>query len=1017
MKTRSLIKLISVAAAVATTAISATTLMVGSYNEYQEYYEKIQAEKEYQEYLNSLGLEFVNLTVELKDGVGYYTDGLATPKNDDVIVRAHFTEKGRSFDKKVDSKDFTLEYAEDFAQKGGKIKVTYSYQPAREEGAETDPEPIVKEAEIEVSLIEVALEELKVKTMPNRVYYSTDMEFDPRGMELEAIYNNGHKKTIHYSAIEVKTTGKLQTSITDAEISYSENGTSISTLVPITVVDKESYQDGEIKSITADEGATVADGQKLSEVKLNVRANYLNGNRLYLNSNEYTVTGNTDVASFNYNCILTVTLKSNHNINCKTVAAVVYNQEIETAETVGGNKKTITEYNIVDGQPEEGKSIEVMDSFENGSSIKFKVNTQNLIKGALYLRATTSQDTGTILANTINVKINGNIVPVKMNAIVTKGVPYVFNNYLLNSPVLNAGENEIEISFKNVNPLKVQIDKIVFETKYHGSFSESITDYLIDKNNEGAAPEIETEKMYGFDRVNGGTYIHGMCTDGTYIYSIRTTYSSSERKALVTKQDMTTGEVLATSPLTEQAITEATAGVSYYDGKIIVFSNNGTNYSINASLSGGWTEYTGYDFDTKNKLILKDVSFAAGRQEFAVLTGSVVKVYKADKTFSHEFNILKDENGGYLKRMYANEKYIYTIFSKDGMYNPSIHIYDWSGTRLARQLLPHNLSATSPEITNSGSTNCQGLIVTNDNIYYSFLKFNTANGGDASAIMKVSYPEVKDKLEFKLTTGEYADLCLASGIEGSYTATGIDGNLGYIDVGTGGYAMAAVSDGTYTYYAMNTFGNKNTVIIKTDAVTHQVLARSAVIIDDDATSDTARLYIKDGFLYVIGFDGSKTFYIETKLFTDGCRFTLDSNKSFNDIAAKSITFNEEMGKYALVTSSGSLYIARANKSFEQENIALNVPSYWKVGSVATDDKYIYVNYTRNSQTTNPIDIFRWDGSYVGRIQVSGFNFGESTNFNIQSLVVVNDELHAILCSWDSGSKMYEWCILTDTSIL
>ena len=160
MKKRSLIKLISVAAAVATTAISATSLMVSSYNEYQEYYEKIQAEKEYQEYLNSLGLEFVNLTVELKDGVGYYTDGLARPKKDDVIVRAHFTEKGREFDKKVSTDDFTLEYDEDFATKGGKIKVTYSYQPAKEEGTEVAPDPIVKEAEIEVSLIKVALESL-----------------------------------------------------------------------------------------------------------------------------------------------------------------------------------------------------------------------------------------------------------------------------------------------------------------------------------------------------------------------------------------------------------------------------------------------------------------------------------------------------------------------------------------------------------------------------------------------------------------------------------------------------------------------------------------------------------------------------------------------------------------------------------------------------------------------------------------------------------------------------------------
>ena len=283
--------------------------------------------------------------------------------------------------------------------------------------------------------------------------------------------------------------------------------------------------------------------------------------------------------------------------------------------------------------------------------------------------------------------------------------------------------------------------------------------------------------------------------------------------------------------------------------------------------------------------------------------------------------------------------------------------------------------------------------------------------------MKVSYPEVKDELEFKLTAGEYSDLCLANGVEGVYTATGIDGNLGYVDVGISGYAMAAVTDGTHTYYAMNTGGNKNTVIIKTDAMTREVLAKSAVIIDEDASSDTARMYIKDGVLYIIGFDGSKVFHIETEAFTEGCKPTLDSNPSFNDIAAKSITWNDQVGKYAVVTSGGNLYIARENKSLEKDDIKLSIPSSWKVGSVATDDKYIYVNYTRNSQTTNPIDIFRWDGSYVGRAQVSGFNFGESTNFNVQSLVVVNNELHAILCSWDSGSRMYEWRVSIDTTIL
>ena len=1016
METKSLIKTIAVIAAVATSAISATALMVGSYNEYQEYYQNILEEKAYQEYLNSLGLEFVNLTVELKDGVGYYTDGLARPKNDDVIVRAHFTEKGREFNKKVDSDDFTLEYSEDFAQNGGKIKVTYSYQPEKEEGAEVDPEPIVKEAEIEVSLIKVALEGLKVTKMPNRVYYSDDMEFDARGLELEARFNNGHTAKITYKDIEVKTTGKLPADLKGAEVSYTVEGVSVSTLVPITVVTKASYEDGEIMSIEADEGATAVDGQKLSDVKLNVRAHYKNGNKLYIKADEYTIVGNTDIASFNYNCILTVKLKSNYNITCKTVAAVVYNQEVENAETEGGKKKTISEYQMVDGELVEAGSIQVMDSFENGSTVKFKVNAQNLIKGDLYLRATTSEETSTILANTISVKINGGALPVRYDAVVTKGPSYVFNNYRIMSPVLMAGENEVEITFKNIDPLKVQLDKIVFETKYEGSFSESMTDYLIDSQNEGRTLEVTTDKIYGYKTIAGGSYIHGICTDGTYLYTLRTTYSSAERRVVVTKNNMQTGEDLATSPQSAQIVTEATAGITYHNGKIVIFGSDGKQYAINASLSGSWEEYDGFKFKDSANLIYRDVSYASGRQEYAVLVDSVVHVYNADKELTHKFNTYSDDAGS-LKRMYANEQYIYAIHSKDGAFNPAIQVYDWSGARVTRVSLPHDLTTTSPEVKNTAKTNCQGLVVTNDKIYYSFLKFSSDNGGDAAALMKVSYPEVKDELEYKLTLGEYSDVCSTLGVEGTYTAKGIDGGNGTVEAGSG-YAMAAVTDGRYTYYSINQGENASAIVAKVDSLTHELVAKSKVFNYQGSKKDACRMFIKDGVLYVIGFEPQNIFTIETEDFVDGCELKLDDKYSFNDVALKAATWNEEVGKYAVITTNDNLCIARENKTFEKQNISLSLPSSWKVGSVAADDKYVYVNYLANNKSFNYIDLYRWDGAYVGRITVNGFTLGTDVQFNVQSVFVVNGELRAIVCSWTSGhQKVHEWRISVDTSVL
>ena len=136
MQKKSLIKIISVAAAVTICVASSSIIMLSSHSEYQKYYNDVIAEKEYNEYINSLGLEFVKISAKLNDDVGYYTDGKANPDKEDFEVRAHFTEKGREFDKKLDPKDYTIEVEEGFSEHGGKVTITYEYQPPKGEGDE-----------------------------------------------------------------------------------------------------------------------------------------------------------------------------------------------------------------------------------------------------------------------------------------------------------------------------------------------------------------------------------------------------------------------------------------------------------------------------------------------------------------------------------------------------------------------------------------------------------------------------------------------------------------------------------------------------------------------------------------------------------------------------------------------------------------------------------------------------------------------------------------------------------------
>lgn len=1006
LKNRTFLKLLSASIAVLTIGISSLSIMLSSHNEWQDYYDNVMEEKEYQEYLQTLPLTFEGLSVELSDAVTYFDDGFANPTKNDFLVTAHFSEKGKQFDKLLKAEDYELVIPEDFATNGGKVIASYTFIPEGKNEDDTPKEPVVKTAELNLTLTKVVVTGLRIIELPYRVYYSDNMAFDPEGMVLEAKYNNGKTQVLDAKKITVEKTGNLVAGTESVEVSYSTNDVKVTTNVPIKVDTISNYRDGAITSIEAEGKNYAIEGELLSNCKPLIRAYYANGNRLYLDSSKCDITANVEKASFLKNCILTITLKDNPLISCRTIVSVRYQIEAEDTTLVGGSEKEIQEYIYNDDNVlESAGNSTIMDGFTKDNKISFKINSTGVAKGKLYVRAANvSNDVA--LNNAINLKVNDRVTPIYASALVTKEQKHVFNNYLLNIPVLNNGENTIELTFKNANGSNVGFDKFIFETSYDGEFFDSIDSFITENVKKGDTPNLSVEKVSEWEKVSYGTYMHGLCTDGEYIYAARTTYSEGARAILVTKTDPNTGRIVTTSPRSEAKSSETSAGLTIVEDKVVIFFNDGTEWAINKDLSGSWTEYKDFNFEKLENSALRDVCYNTKTQNYAVLVDTTVYIFDKEQKFVSSFSANAEGSLG-LKRITATEDHIYALFSKDGSYQPVIHTYTWDGTHVGRFVVNNNTDVMGSVVTSTTKTNCQGLVFYNDSLYVSILKFGTSNGGDAAALIKASYDQVSEDLTINLTLGEHIASSKDKGEEPVVTASPSLGTTGKINSDVSGYAMGGVSDGKYLYYSINTGGNQKTTIVKVDPISYKEVAKSSVIDVATQDGDNSRLFIKDGNIYCIGQD-NKIFACALDSFVNACKFE-EVNLSITDLdIAKSICWNEEIGRYAYLSQSTLTIADNLGNALNRVSIA---KSGWATSSVAADDKYIFVSYTLNNKVQIPVDVYTWDGVLVASLSVGDFGLGSNIDFNVQSLYIHNGILHASVCSWTNGAnKFYDWTI-------
>lgn len=993
MNIMTILKLIIIVTALTIFAVTSVSLMTTSYSEYQEYYQAVMAEKEYQKYLDTLPLSFDSLSVSVNDGVTYYATGKARPSKEDLTVIAHFSEKGKAFDRILDASEFELVVPADFSTEGGSITVKYLYQPEKAEDATEDPAPIIRSTELDITLTPVVLTSVRLVNAPYRVYYSDEMTFDKDGIKLEANFNCGDKVVLDASDIDVVTTGKLSVGTESARVSYTNGDVTLEATVPITVASAAEYDDGEIVDIKAEGNALVIDGQSLAEAKPVIRATYKSGNRLILSSDEYTVSGEIEKASFFSSCILNVALKGNSTITCKTSAAVRFVAEAENATASGGVKNTVT--------AADGSSLTVLENLSAGNTVSFAFNSDAIAKGHFALRIATTLEKSVQLCDVLMIKVNGRHLLVPSNITLDAwNEGYCFIECTLPEIVVNKGVNTVELIFGEFSGYTVAVDNLSIETKYDGIISSDTEEHITNSFESGIAPELTVELVKDFHSVTNGLYIHGMCTDGKYIYVSRTTDLEEEKTVrciMVSKYDAVTYELIASAPLSADASCETNAGITYYDGKIIIFYNNGTEWCIDPSLAGEWTEYTGFAFEGTDGVAIRDVYYNNVTNQFAVFTGEKVTIYGKDMKAVTSFNFKSESGSLKSARMSGSADYIYVTFNKDGIFKPTVQMYDWAGNYIGRFVAPN-----SPDVFgtfDSAKTNIQGMTIVNGDIIFAQIRWTTKG----SALLKVSYPRVEAALDFDLTIGEY----VAATIDGGVTSAATAAPSNKIPA-TGVYAMGGAYDGEYLYISMNGLKNLTTTISKVDPVTLQVIGETVTFVPAEIDGDNSRIFLKDGKLYCIIRDGSMYEINTNDLNGVGCNVT-KSELSFAQYGtAFSAVWGESAGKFAVLTNDKKLHIVNEDLSSFVKGITLKNGSA-APSSVTCDDKFIYVSYKASASV--PVDVYTWDGEKVGSVTVSGFTLGTDVSFNVQAIFFVDGQMHATVCSWTNGHMVYhDWIV-------
>lgn len=519
-------------------------------------------------------------------------------------------------------------------------------------------------------------------------------------------------------------------------------------------------------------------------------------------------------------------------------------------------------------------------------------------------------------------------------------------------------------------------------------------------------PTIAGVDMIGTIKDTVG-YSMGGVSDGKYVYIANNREGNT--CFVVTKLDGETYSPICYSVMTpiscEAVRTRDNSRMFIKDGRLYVvagdvYSIRLDDFSANCSIKkdDDMTRLLSLD----GNIVVKSAYWNESQRKYVVLDNGV-------NGFSRDLYIL-DENGAIVKMFDVSRsgQGAASVTGDDGhiyvLYNWFwLDVLSYDGSKL------YGLNVSGISLGPNVQFNLQDLYIHNGTMHFSVCSWTEGH------IVYHDWTAYCDMSVFEPTTvGKYLSDCFDRGVVPALYGKASVGNNGFLPGTRESYTKGGVSDGNYLYIAA---GDGDMVVQRVDLATYTVNAMSAPFA---IGGDKGRLFIKDGVLYCVGND---VYSIKLSDFDHNCTFTRDDamkalltgNGSYGITSAY---YNASENKYVVLADDQGVLLLNSGGEMIKWNKRENGGG-WTASSVCGDENFYYVSHRTNAQQVLPIDVYRWDGTFVTTLNVSGVCAGvaEGGNYNIQAIYMVNGQLHAGVCTWSAPFGCRDWTISFDMSVL
>ena len=1076
-KVMTLIKRITLIVLGVALLVSAGLVFLTSYTSWNDYYKQMLIKKERFDKEQEPEVTVMNgIRVSVKDGVGFFKNGKASADKANFIVEGLYTIGNevtkRDYEEELSASDYTLTVPEDFVENGGELKFNFKTEEEKKDeegntvyvkgdkdkGDKVDkdgfkldekgnkiPETVTVydfTETMNIELLAVKLDHIEVTKNPYLVAYAEGDKFQSAGMTVNAVYNDGSKiENLAASLLDIKKdaltvedkTVKLAYKYGEAEddVIYGE--------VPVTVMAKNEFTNGELKNLTVIGDVSLEVGKDVSSVKPVVYASYSSGNYIELDESEYNVSGLKGVAEFGKKYNLVISSAAQPEISTRL--------SLYPTKSLAAEQATLKGATAYDGYVKD---------FDSGDYIEFVYNSATATVVNFYLNMSNGYlvyENGAFVAKAINfndfayVSVNGKLKQVSYGF--SSGGPYeymsdglmTYDKVYIGAYAVKAGDNIVRICFKDSSSgataaygqyVAGAIEKLEAATEVATSAYNSLGEYVVECKESGAteAYKVTKELEWGnFGITSGTNWVYAAATDGDYIYFYSNRVGSGDdligtQGATIIKYDPNEKKVVAYSAAMNYA-GETNASIFTRDGYVYSIASDGTFMRLPTSFTGNGTAKVEYvpSLALKNEkgesvnAMLKAVYYNQTSRKYAALSGSNISIYNAKGEYETSFAVktsvsVKKPDGtpgnASAAKITGDSDYIYVGYKNNGIISPAMTIYDWSGKIIA-DVQPTNTTDIMGFAT-TGSCNVQSIVSLDGNVYFTMLRWVSGNQSSVYKVEAVGGSSEDKPVTENMDLYEYIEACENKGVTPSYIKT----SLGMAQ-GVSGYAHGLATDGKYLFVSYNdTSANGNTSIAKIEAATGKFIGRTVTFERGSAWNNGDYLCYMDGYVYVVLPNGTVKRVKADSITSANEAVCEDYDLKINGLTANkfALTYNSLVGKIA-VLAGGTVHIAGAKSLTVESSVA---SSLTKPMGIASDANYIYAFDEKNSEFGSAlINVYDWSGNLVKKGVVVPNLIATETNNNVQRLCVINGEYYFLVCRWGSGGEIVK--VSFDTSVL